>query len=128
MTITFTKFHQVGASSPTYLLFEKELMDLGHLIGRPLPGLKGGEVPRQLPGQMPWLVVCTLRGGVVPQLSEQIDIDIMDDTWINGAIQAMQGAIARLAYYHQEQLISTPFRYYGKRNHARFPTSVEYHP
>ena len=54
------------------MFFEDSLVSIARMVGRPVPEVKGGKVPREHEGERDWLVVCTLRGDVVPPHSEEL--------------------------------------------------------
>lgn len=126
MAVTFTEFRQVG-TQPTFLVFERELLSLSQAVGRPAPEIKGAKIHKVIEGDMSWLVVCTLRGGVVPPHSQELEVDVVERTWIEGVIRAMQEAIARLAHHHRQQLVTSPFWYFGRRDSEGCSSEVPQH-
>jgi FtsZ-binding cell division protein ZapB len=115
MSIEYTAFRQVGTELPL-LVFERNLMDLAKKVGRPAPEIKGGIIPEFAEGDRCWHVVCTLRGGVVPPLSDELTITVLERTWTDGVVRVMQQALALLVHHHREQLVDTRYEYFGRRD------------
>src|SRR4051812_16064338 len=115
MVVVFTKFHQVGLDLPLQL-FEAKLGELAHLVVRPTPEIKGAHITTLIDGELSWLVVCTVRGGVVLPLSEDFQVNVIEKEWGDGILMVAQEALARLAYHHRQQLEETQFRFFGRRH------------
>jgi hypothetical protein len=76
------------------LTFEEDLIELSLKMGRPHPELKGGRVDKPEDSKQTWLVSCMIRGVVLDPSIEEIEMDVLDRTWEEGSIRAMQATLA----------------------------------
>jgi hypothetical protein len=120
MAIHFTMWHPLGTLQVP-LAFEEDLLELSLKMGRPYPELKGGRVDKPEDSEQTWLVTCMVRGAVLHPSIEEIEVDVLDRTWEEGSIRAMQATLARLVYYHRGSHDLDRFVYYGRRDEHGFP-------
>jgi hypothetical protein len=120
MALHFTMWHPLG-TLPVPLAFEEDLLELSLKMGRPYPELKGGQVDKPEDSEQTLLVTCTIRGAVLDPSIEEIDVDVLDRTWEEGSVRAMQMTLARLFFYHHGSHNLGRFVYYGRRDEHGFP-------
>ena len=127
MAVVFTGHLQLGTQVPPYV-FETDLVEMTRRLGRPLPEVKGGRIHLQLDREHAWLVVCTLRGPVVPPLIDELTIEVVERTWVDRLMRVSQEAIGRLAYHHRTFFAGSHYQYYGQRDAEGDPRAVPDHP
>jgi hypothetical protein len=120
MALHFTKWRMLGTLEVP-LTFEEDLIELSIKMGRPYPELKGGRVDKPEDSEQTWLVSCTVRGVVLDPNIEEIEVDVLDRTWEEGSIRAMQATLARLVHYHRGSHDLGRFMYFGRRDERGFP-------
>ena len=81
-------------------IFAPDLIYLLELVGRPVAEFKGITMPVEGPNEIHMVVECTLRGSVVPPVTDTIDFVVHARSWPEGVCRATQEAIARLVRYH----------------------------
>ena len=127
MAVVFIEYLQLGTQVPPFV-FEMDLTEMTRRLGRPLPEVKGGRIHPQLDREQAWLVVCTLRGPVVPPLMDELTVEVVERTWVDGLVRVYQEAITRLAYHHRTFFAGSHYQYYGQRDAQGDPRAVPDHP
>jgi hypothetical protein len=120
MVIHFTRWRMLGTLLVS-LAFEEDLIELSLMMGCPHPKLKGGRVDKPEDFEQTWLVSCTVHGVVLDPSVEEIEVDVLDRTWEEGSIRAMQATLARLVHYHRGSHDLGRFVYFGRRDEHGFP-------
>lgn len=126
MAVVFTEYRRVGVDPPP-MIFEADLIEMCRRVGRPTPEIKGAKVHTHPEGDRTWLVVCTLRGGVVPPHSDELSVEVLERTWTEGIVRVLQESLGRLASYHRAVLGDSPFRFFGGRDSEGLPTLTPAH-
>ena len=127
MPILFTEYYQLTTQKPPYV-FEADLAELTRSLRHPLPEIKGGMIHPGQNREQAWLVVCTLRGPVVPPLMDELTVEVIERSWVDGIVRVMQQAIARLVHHHRDTLGGTPYEFYGRRDAEGHPRDAPHHP
>ena len=125
MAIVFTVSLQLGTGTP--LVFETDLTELTLRLKRPLPEIKGAKIHPDSDRLMSWLVVCTLRGPLMPPEEEELTVEVVERTWTDGIVRVMQEATARLAYHHRADLEGSRYEFYGRRDDLGHPRDTPQH-
>ena len=88
MAVVFTEFLQLGTQVPPYV-FETDLIEMTQRLRRPLPEIKGGLIHPGKDREQTWLVVCTLRGPVVLPLMDELTVEVIEHTWVDGIVRVL---------------------------------------
>ena len=75
-------------------IFAPDLMYLLEEVGRPVAEFKGITMPVEDQNEIHLVVECTLRGSVVPPVTDTIDFVVHARSWPEGVCRATQEAIA----------------------------------
>lgn len=109
-------------------MFEKDLYKLSDILGRPAPEFRGAQVDAHDKDNLCWLIESSVRGNIKSSHSRTLSFTTMDASWDDGLCRAMQRLLARLCEEHKEELVNSPFRFYGRRDTEGRPTSTVRHP
>src|SRR3954471_5349143 len=108
--------------------FAQDLMDLLTLVHRPAAEFRAFQITSGEDTELRLIVRCELRGSEVTPRSEPIGFTVYARTWEESLDRACQEAIARLVRFHQYELGTTRFRYYGMHDDEGDPPPCICHP
>src|SRR3954466_14009231 len=125
MDVKYSKFYQLGNGGD--LIFERDLDQLSELLERPHPEFFGAQLNDQGGEDLQWLIVASLRGKIEPPTTEGIQFTLRENNWLDGLARAMQEALARLCGQSINQIKSSRFEFYPRRDVMGQPLEAPYH-
>lgn len=127
MDIVISEGVQLGAPRPdgvTYL-FEKTLVAITRMLGRPLPELRGGMITGSaLDGQ--WFAEVCIRAPMAYPDAEEYTFQTVDRSWVDAANRILQESIARMAHIDDYFFIGSRFELLGRRDADGVPVFVDF--
>jgi hypothetical protein len=115
-----TAHRQVGTHEDV-LVFERDLMELTHRLGRPRPEVRGYRLYDEGTQELAYQVVCQVRGREVPPTSQEITFEVTKRTWGDGFMRVLWHAISRLVHLHYDEQLGTRYEHYGRIDSEGFP-------
>jgi hypothetical protein len=95
-------------------VFERDLVELAARLGRPHPEVRGYRLFEEGTRELPYRLVCQVRGREVSPTSEEFTFEVMERTWGEGVMHVLQHAISRLIHLHASELVGTHYEHYGR--------------
>ena len=83
MAFVFTEALQLGLLAVTPFLFERELVEMTHILDRPLPELQGGLVDGAS-RELSWVVECTIRPPLTAPTAGTYTFHVRECSWSEG--------------------------------------------
>ena len=97
-------------------MFESDPYELCKHLGRPVPEFQGACVEASSVDGLCWLIKSSVRGRIEHPRSKKLVHVTMASSWADGLGRAMQRMLARLCDEHKDELKTSRFRYFGRRN------------
>jgi hypothetical protein len=111
---------QVGTHDEV-VVFERDLVELTHHLGRPHPEIRGFCLFDEGTRELSWLVIGQVHGKETPPTSEEITCEMTERTWGDGVMCVLHHALSHLIHLHYTELLGTRYEYYGRIDHEGFP-------
>jgi hypothetical protein len=121
-----TVYRQVGTHEDM-LVFERDLAELTTRLGRPCPEVRGYQLFEEGTRELAILVVCQVRGKVVPPTSPEFTFEVIEHNWGDGLMRVLCHAISRLVHLHYDELLGTRYEHYGRVDASGFPHQAAAH-
>jgi hypothetical protein len=115
-----TAHRQVGTHADV-LVFERDLVELTALLGRPRPEVRGYQLFEEGTRELAIRVVCQVCGKEVPPTSPEFTFEVIERNWGDGLMCVLRHAISRLVHLHYNELLGTRFEHYGRIDADGFP-------
>jgi hypothetical protein len=106
---------------PDVYIFERDLIELTDLLGRPRPEVRGTRLVPDFTRELCWQVGCQVRGKEVIPTSEEITFEVMDRTFEDGVMRVLRQSISHLVHHHREEVADTRFEHYAGIDEEGFP-------
>jgi hypothetical protein len=97
----------------TFLVFERDLVELAAHLGRPRPEIRGYLLFEEGTHELAYQVVCQVRWKEVPPTSQEFTFEVIKRTWGDGLMRVLWHAISRLVHLHYNKLLGTRYEHYG---------------
>jgi hypothetical protein len=115
MDPVYTHYLQCG-TMPPYEHFELDVAEFCHRVGRPVPELKGRELPHPSDWERKFEIVCTVRQSVLPPYYEAHEFRFVGRSWEHLAARCLHYTLGRLLEIHEEETYNTRFSLLMKRD------------
>jgi hypothetical protein len=122
MALVFTEQYQLGNGDS--LCFERDLTTLTLFLDRLYPEFKGAMLNEHPDGELWWLIRASCRGKKGDLSSPRIKFELVENTWADGLVRAMQEMHTCLCGLHVEEIKGKRFRNFARRDTDGRPANM----
>jgi hypothetical protein len=121
-----TAHRQVGTREEVFV-FERDLVELTHRLGRPRPEVRGYRLFDEGTRELAYRVICQVRGKEIPPTSQEFTFEVTERTWGDGVMRVLWHTISRLVHLYYDELLGTCYKHYGHIDSEGFPFQAATH-